>query len=227
MKRAIIAGLALLAGACAGSRGERGGDTVSEADYGRLQPNQTQQVDDARQQQLQAQDELARAKLRMTDVQHEQDLAKADQTAADADMKRAQAETKIAGDSNDPGQKQRGQELTQTATLHKNAADAHLDYAKSLVEARQAEVDAAQKRVDLMAARVNHAKLQAMQQSQIPAAGKYDAAAITNKVTKAENDYTQAMQKARDLDTQATAAQGRWQDLNRQLQARMGGTNRG
>lgn len=227
MKRAIITGLALLVGACAGGRAERGMDTVSDSDYGRLQTSQAQGVDDARQQELQARDELARAKLRLTDTQHEEELAKADQTGAESDKKRAEAESKMATDSNDPAQRQRAQELNETAQLHRRAADAHLDYAKKLNDARKAEVDAAQKRLDQMEAKVNLAKLQALQSANIPAAGKYDMAAMTNRVNKAEREHDDAAQKARTLDGQATSAQERWQDLNRQLQARAAGTNRG
>lgn len=226
MKRATIAALALLAGACAGGRAERM-DTVSDADYGRLQPGQTQAVDEARQQELQARDELARAKLRVTDTQHEDELAKADQTAAESDDKRAKAEAKIAADSNDPAQKQRAQELAETAQLHKKAADAHLDYAKKLIDARKAEVTAAQKRLDVTSAKVNLAKLQALQSAQIPAAGKYDVAATTNHVSRAQRDHDDAMQKAHALDAQVSSAQQTWQDLNQQLQARVSGATKG
>ncbi len=227
MKRAIVAVLALAAGACAGGRAERGMDTVSESDYGRLQPNQARMVDDARQEEMQARDELARAQLRLTDTQHEDELAKAEQSSADSDKKRAEAEAKIGAESNEPNQKLRAQQLSEAAELHRRTADAHLDWAKKLIDARKAEVDAARKRVDLMAAKVNLAKLQALQDAQIPAAGKYDLGAISDKVNKAEHAHNDAQAKARNKDGEATAAQQRWQDLNRQMQARLGTLNRG
>lgn len=227
MKRAIIGALALLAGACAGGRAEHGMDTVSDSDYGRLQPGQTQGVEDARQAEMQARDELSRAKLRLTDTQHEDELAKADQTAADSDKKRAEAETKIGADSNDPGQKARAQELTETAELHRRAADAHLSYAKKLIDSRKAAVDAAQKRLEVATAQVNLAKLKALQAAQIPAAGKYDMAAMTNRVTSAQRDYDSSVHKAQTLEAESTSAEQTWKDLNQQLQARASGANRG
>ncbi len=227
MKRAIITALALSAGACAGGRAEHGMATVSDADYGRLQPGQTQPVDEARQQVTQARDELARAQLRLTDTQHEDELAKADQTAADSDKKRAEAETKIATDSNDPEQKARAHELTETAELHRRAADAHMTYAKKLIDSRKAAVDAAQKRFEVETAKVNLAKEKALQAAQIPAAGKYDMVAMTNRVMNAQRDYDDSARKAQTLDAEASSAQQTWRDLDQQLQARASGANRG
>ncbi len=227
MKRAIITGLTLMAAACASGRGERGLDTVSDSDFGRLQPGQAQGVADARQQALQARDELARAKLHLTDTQHEEELAKADQAAADSDRKRAEAESKMGAESNEPVQKQRAQELTETAQLHRRSADAHLEYAKKVSDSRKAEVDAAQKRLALADAKENLSKLKAMQEAGIPAAGKYDMGGMSNRVNSAETAHNEAVQKARSLESEATTARERWQDLNRQLQARTSGTNRG
>jgi hypothetical protein len=215
------AACAIALGACAGHRaGEGDGPRVADADLGRLAPEQMQPVDDARRYLASARDELARAKLRQQYTSHEGELAKADQQAAGAEAQRAVAEARIAEASREPAQVQHAQQLQEQARLAKAAADARADWAAKMGTARQASVQAAEQQVRLGDARLEQAKLAALQSAKIPAAGKYDAAKFQEQVQGAQRAFDDALRKARDLEGQATASQQRWQDLQRQMQAR-------
>lgn len=222
-KTALAFALAAVAAGCASSRSHESGPKVSDADLGRLSPDQMAIVDQARQAAATAHDELARARLREQQVQQEVSLAKADRTAADADAQRAAAEAKIANESREPTALQRAQQLQQQASLHKQAADAHLEWANKVTDARKAQVTSAQKQVDLADAQLEWAKLRALQAANIPAASKYDAGKFQQAVDDARKAWDQAFAKSRDADTQAITAQRHYEDLNRQLQAYMGG----
>lgn len=193
---------------------------LSEADVGRLRPEQMGQVQQARQFQARADDERSRASLRLQQAQHEVELAKADQEEASAEAKRADAQSKIANDSREPAQIERARSMEDQARLHARTADAHLDYANKLVEARRADVDAADKQVQLAKERVESAQLQAMRRANIPAATKYDAGAFQTRVNEAQRSYDEAKRNAQQLGDQTTAAQQQWQILMRQLQAK-------
>jgi len=215
---AVVLALAAVAG-CASSRSASRGQ-LSEADVGRLKPDEMAMVDEARQFRASAADEQARARLRLQNAKHELALAEADQNEADAEAQRAEARTKIASDSREPAHLEQARELTEQAKLHKDSADARLDYAKRLVEARESGLTAAQKQMELGDARVEWAKLRAMQQANVPAASKYDPGRFQTRVKDSQKSFDEAVQKARDLDGQATAAEQRWHDLQRRLQAK-------
>ncbi|HET9597517.1 MAG TPA: hypothetical protein VFP65_18150 [Anaeromyxobacteraceae bacterium] len=213
--------LAVLAAACAGHRsGEGDGPRVADADLGRLAPEQMQPVDDARRYLASARDELARAKLRQQDLTQEAALSKADQEAAEALRHRAEANAKAADASRAPAQVEQARQMQEQAKLAKSAADARADWAAKASAARQAGVRAAEQQVRLGDARVEEAKLRALQAASIPAATKYDAARFQEQVQGAQRAFDDALKKTRDLDGQATASQQRWQDLQKQLQAR-------
>jgi hypothetical protein len=80
-------------------------------------------------------------------------------------------------------------------------------------------LDAADKQVALGEARVELAKLQALQQAQVPAAGKYDLAKFQQRVDRAQKDFDAALQKTRDEEAQATAAQRTFEDAQHEAQA--------
>jgi colicin import membrane protein len=205
--------------ACAGTGKGSSAPTVSDADFGRLQPGQTGPVDEARRFLASARDEQARAKLRLQEVQHQDDLAKADATAARAAAARAAAQAKAADDSRDPAQLEQARALKEQADAEKRAADARDTYAKQLKDARQASVDAASAQVDLGDARVELAKVQALQQAGIPAASRYDAGKFQARVDDARKSFQAALQKARDAESKALASQQAWSDAQRQAQA--------
>ncbi len=214
---------ALLLGVLAGcAHGTAQGPQVADTDFGRLGPAQTAPVDEAHQFVASARDELARAKLRAQDARHELDLAKADQVAASADAQRADADKKAADQSRAPADLERSRQMQDVAKFHKSAADAHVEYANRLIEANNASVDAANKQVALAEARVEAVKLQALQQAGVPAASKYDPSQFQSRVSSAQKAFDDALKHARDLHGQASASQQRWQDAQRQLQARGG-----
>ncbi len=229
MKRTFLALLAVAA-ACAGSRGARESTAetrIPDEDLGRLPPGQSAPVDQARQFRGSARDEQARASLRLQQAQHEVAVAKADQQAAQADAERAKTQQKVADESRDPADLERARQMTDQAQLHKRMADAHLAYANKIVDARKASLDAAARQVELGDARLESAKLQALQQAGVPAASKYDAGKFRSQLGDAQKRFDDDMQKARDLDAKAMGSRRQWEDLQRQMEARGGVTPTG
>ena len=221
-KFGIAVALAALA-ACAGMGGGKGQQaseaTVPDADLGRLAQGQMGPVEEARQFLGSARDEQARAKLHLQEVQHENELATADAQSAKADADRAGVQAKVANDSRDPGQLEQARVMRLQADAKKRAAEARADYAKKMAAARQASLAAADQQVALGEARLERGKLIALQQANVPAAGKYDMAKFDARVANAQKSFDQALQKARDQESQAMAAQQAWDDAQRQAQS--------
>lgn len=211
---ACIAFLTAAAG-CAGTSAvsKAPPSTVSDSDYGRLAAGQTRPVDEARAQLALAQDELGRAKLSVVNDQHLGDLARSDQAVASAEAGRAAAETKIGKESNEPGQMQQARDATQVAETSRQAADARLAYSKLLATSQAAHVTALERKVDLMAEKVNVAKLQALDDAAVPAAGKYDRATAMQHVVDAQRAFDAASSKAASAASESAAAKERWQKL--------------
>jgi hypothetical protein len=209
--------------ACAGGNKEAAKPAkVSDSDYGRLAPAQTAAVDQARITLGDARDELARAKLRQTQTAQAVNLAQADMAVADAELKRAEARAKLANESMEPTQLAEARNLSEAAQLRQSAAEARIDYAKKIQDARSAEVAAAEKRVAFEEMRVEQAKLQALQQAQVPAAAKYDGSQLDSRVAAARKEFDDAQANAQKAMSAAAGAEQRWNDLNKQLQARGG-----
>lgn len=208
-----------------GAQSEAKSSTVSEADVGRLGPEQEALVDEARQALANAGDALSRTNLRLQEAQNEEGTAKADQHAAESDQKVADAQQKVANDSRDPDALEKARQLQEQARAHKLAADAHLEYAKKLIDQRKAEMQAAEQQVKVAQARVEWSKLQALEQAKNPAATKYDHGRFQTAVNDAQGDLDKAVQKAHDLEVQATAARQQWEDSQRRLQAQGDGTS--
>jgi hypothetical protein len=187
--------------------------TVSDADFGRLAPDQIQPVVDARAEVDQARNELGRAKLEGVNDQHEGELARSDQAQSSADMSRAVVEGRIGQDSNDPGQKQQAADDSKAAQQDSDAANARLVFAKKLTISRAAQVTAAERKVDLAVEKVNVAKLQSLEDAAMPAAGKYDHAAAMERVMIAQRAYDSATVTANNAVGETTAAHERWQYL--------------
>lgn len=204
--------------------GARTGARVSEADVGRLGPEQVGPVDQARQSLASARDALSRTSLRLQQAQNEEGTAKAEQQAAAADQKVADAQQKVADDSREPQALERARRLQEQAKANKQLADLHADYAGKLVELRKAETRAAEQQVEVAEARVEWSKLQALEQVQNPASTKYDAGRFQTAVNEAQGRFDEAARHARSLELQATAARQRWEDAERRLQASRGGS---
>jgi len=214
--------LALAVAACAGSRSAGQGDAprIADADLGRLAQEQMQPVDDARRYLASARDELARARLRLEQTKQEDGLARADQQSADADQQRAAAGARLAEQSREPAQLEQARQLQEKAQMAKRAADARLDWAQKLVTSRQTAVQAAERQVQLGDAKLEQSKLRALQVVGIPAAGKYDPARFQAQADGAQQAFDAELAKAREQDNQTVAAQRRYEDLQRMMQAR-------
>jgi len=214
-----LAALAACASSSAGKGQQASATTVSDADLGRLAQGQMGAVSEARQFVGSARDEQARARLHVQEVQHEAELAKADAQTAKADADRAAVQAKVANDTRDPVQLEQARAMKAQADAKKRAADARADYAKKLVAARQASLAASDQQVALGEARLERAKLLALQQANIPAAGKYDMAKFNERVSSTQKSFDEGLQKARGQESQAMAAQQAWVDAQRQSQA--------
>jgi colicin import membrane protein len=208
-----------------GAQSEAKSSTVSEADVGRLGPEQEALVDQARQALASAGDALSRTNLRLQEAQNEEGTAKADQHAAESDQKVADAQQKVANDSRAPDALEKARQLQEQAKAHKLAADAHLEYANKLIDQRKAEMQAAEQQVKVAQARVEWSKLQALEQAKNPAAAKYDPGRFQTEVSDAQGNLDKAVQKSHDLEAQATAARQRWEDSQRRLQAQGDGSS--
>ena len=196
---------------------------VSDADFGRLAPDQMGPVDAARGQVFAAGDAVSRATLRLEEAKHEAELAQAEQTSARADKERARAEQDAAQSSNAPDVKARAQESAVRAELHARATQAHAAYAQRLLQARQAELDAAGAHVKVREAELERAKLTALAQAGIPAATKYDPAPFDAHVADAQRDYQQDWARASSALREADQTRNAWVALNQQYQARLQG----
>jgi hypothetical protein len=217
----VLAALTAMLTACGTSKSAKQPVKVSDADYGRLEPGQTQVVDAAREDRGRARDELARAQLRLTQARHEDDLARADLEAAEGARIRAEARAAQSRESRAPEDIELARERANEAQLRKRAADAHMEYAKQLVEARQAEVAAAEQRVELQEARVEAAKLEALETAGVPAARKYLRSELTARVAEEQRDVERTSGQARALLQKAQDAERTWRDAQRQLQAQL------
>jgi len=201
-----------------GAQGEAS-SAVSEADVGRLGPEQEGLVNQARQALDGARDALSRTSLRLQQAQNEEGTAKADQQAAEADQEVADAQQKVANDSRAPDELEKARRLQERAAAHKQTADLHAEYAGRLIDQREAEVRVAERQVEVAQARVEWSKLQALEQAKNPAATKYDAGRFQTAVNDAQGELDEARQEALSLEVQATASRQRWEDAQRRLQA--------
>jgi colicin import membrane protein len=193
--------------------------TVSDADAGRLGPEQVGLVNQARQGLDDARDALSRTSLRLQQARNEEGIAKADRQAAQADQKVAAAQQKVADDSRAPDALEQARLLQARAAAHGHAAELHVAYATKLIGEREAEVQAAERQVKVAQARVEWSNLRALEQAGNPAATKYDAGRFQTAVNDAQGEYAQAARKAQSLELQATEARQRWEDARRQVQA--------
>jgi len=210
---ALAAGLACMHGAAKKT------STVSEADVGRLGPEQQGPVNEARRKLDVASDALSRTSLKLEQARNEQGTAKADLEAAKAAQKVADAMQKVANDSRAPDALEKASRLQERAKAHGQAAGLHVAYAGKLLEQREAEVQAAERQVEAARARVEWSRLQALEQAGNPAATKYDAGRFQTAVNDAQREAEGAAQHARSLEGQATEARQRWESSRQRLEA--------
>ena len=195
MRTTTIVGIALIAAGCGHSA-----PTILDADYGRLQPEQTGSVDAARAELARANEELEAARSKLAEGSREQKLAEADRDAAKAEQKRVQ-------------------KLVDAAEARASAAEAREDYAEKLTEARKAAADAAQRRIDLAAAKVELLKLQALEQAKMTTTKQYDQKEFYGRVAESQKKLDESREKVKSLEQDAGNSQRRWDDLQRKVPA--------
>ncbi len=185
--------MTLLAAAALAAGCASGPPTVLDADYGRLRPDQSGAVDGARAELARAHDELAAARSQNGEAIREQRSAEKEQEAARKDLDRAKK--RLA------------------------AAEAHVEYAEKLSEARKAAETTAQQRVDLSAAKVELLKLQALEQAKMQPSKQYDDKAFYGRVADSQKKLDGAQEKLRKLEQDAGDGKRRWEDLARRVPA--------
>ena len=157
--------------------------TVADADLGRLAPEQMAPLQAARAALDEARDATARARARLQDARHEEGWPNADRAQAEGDRLRAAAELSSAQRGGRRAQgRARDRAREDAAALRTQAAHARLDYARRLVQAREAEVATAEARVRRAEWEVERGKLAALRQAGVPAATKYDPAPLDRRV---------------------------------------------
>jgi len=218
----LLAAASLLASGCSMFQDKKAEfRPVSDADFGRLSPDQLGPVEGAREKLSIARDEAARAKLRLQQAENEAELARADQAMVKAAMQRAQAEQNVARRSNAPEAKARAQEAAAQAELQARSSRAHLSYANNLGAARRAELDAAEALVKVREAELEAAKLDALSQAGIPAATKYDASLFAARVAEVRKEYLEAQSEAKVRMAEAKQGENTWRTLHAQYQERV------
>ena len=208
-----------LAIGCKTSGGSQSAGTIAETDFAQVPAAQMGPVDQARQSVARANDEQARAQLRLKEAQQEDQLAAADQKSAKAAMDQAKTKAQIAGETRDPSKIELAGRLSEQAGMQQRAADARSDYAKKLIDARQTSVAAADKKTALQEAKLEVAKLEALRGVNSQAAGKYDMAGFQQRVQKAQGEYQAADQKAKDQEWWAQQAHRTYGDAKSEFQA--------
>lgn len=194
---------------------------VSEMDMGRLAPGQLGPLQRARLQAASAEDEVARATLRLQDAALMVELGAAGRTATRGELQLARARQRAAASTNDPAELARAGELWVLAVLHDRSTQAHAAHALRLVEARRAELDAAGALVQLRAAEIDRAALQALLAASIPEASAYDPAAFEARVAAARQRYRRALDVAARAGREADGVQDACNALDGQYQARL------
>jgi hypothetical protein len=193
---------------------------VADADLGRLAPDEMGPVQASRSQLDEARDAVARAQMRLQESRHEDDWANADKAAAESDRLRAAAELATAKDTGDQRRASIARDHAAAAVLRAQSAQARLDYARKLVQARDAEAKVAEARARRLEWEVERSKLTALHEAGLPAASKYDAAPIDGRIAEAAKAEDAARARARELGGSARAAYDAWRSVHEQYEAR-------
>lgn len=185
--------LALALAACG-----HGGPSVRQEDFARVSAAASPGVESASGDVAAAQDELAAARARGSEVRRESD-------AADSERRRAE------------DARARARRAAEVAEARERAASAHREYAEKLAAAREASEQGAARRLELAKARLELAKLEAVQQAGVTVTEKYDKAAFLEQVTDAQKRSDEAQAKARQLAQDAEEAHRRWEERARAI----------
>lgn len=223
----LTTALLLASSACKTSSGTSKFQPVADEDLGRLGPQQMATVDAARREVQTARDEVHRAKLRLSEAHQHEGFRKAEETAAQSDRQRAEALTKAAQATGDPQQLGAAQHAMATAELRQRAAAAHGDFTAKLIAMREAEVRAKEARVAEMEARLDAARLTALQQAGNPAANKYDPARFQEHVAQAVAASQEAQGELAEAMSAAQQSEVQWRTLAEQVRVRDQGTASG
>ena len=192
-------------------------DKVRDSDYAHLDPAQTANVQAPRAELAQAQDELTRAKVKLQEARQEKAVSDAEDKMTEASLQRAKAEDAKAKSLGDPALIERAKQLYDQAGARARAGEARDKYVATLIEAREADLAAAQRHVDLANAKVELAKLQALEAAKSPVVSQYDQSSFYDDVAKAQRKYDDARVRAAKLDEQAKAAQAKADDLAKKV----------
>lgn len=223
---AVAALLALALSGCRTSSASKF-QPVSDQDVGRLVPGQMAPIEAARIEAARARDEVAVAKLRLSEAHEQSGFTKAEETAARAERQRADALTKAAQATGDPKQLGAAQAAMGNADLRQRAASAHAEYNAKLIASREAEVRAKEARAAEMDARLEAAKLTALQQAGNPAANKYDPVRFQKHLAEAMDGSQKAQGELAEATSAAQRSEMQWRALAEQVRVQDQGTASG
>lgn len=194
--RSLVALLLVLAG-CSGA--PRVPDNVLES--AKLDQETSAQLNAARQELEQSRIAVARARDQVVYARQEEQLAESDQKKVQVEYERAK-------------------KAYEDAEVRKEAADARRAYTDKLVDARVAAEDAARSRVEVADAKLEHAKVVAVQQVDAKASEQYRRSDFTERIADAQRKAEVVELEAREREQDAKARQNRWEELARKAPAR-------
>ena len=213
----VVTAALAFAGACAHDKVLS--DTVSEEALARVPADKMAPVNKARTDVSNAQDTLAREKLRLDQSNKYVDVAKNEVTIAKAELDRDQAAQPAADAARNKQAGTEAQSAMGLARQKQQVADSHLEAAEALSGYAQERVNAAQKAVELANARLELAKYDALKASGGPSISNFDGAAIQKGAQDERVALEQERAKVSQSKANAVAARKSWVALRNQLPA--------
>jgi predicted nucleic acid-binding Zn-ribbon protein len=228
MERTVLRGLAVGAAAvfslsaCAsagGAKKEATAPKIEESWLARVPPENMAPVEQARTERQTQRDELNRAGVARKDAENQVSVAQNEEKAAKAQVDAAEAQLK--------GAKSRGQYTAineaktalDRAKLAHQVAQANVQRREKAVDVAKAQEDLEKARVETADTRVSQAEYRALQSSGDTRASRIDPARYDAALAASQARENEAQAKVQQRQNQYEAANTKYQQLGRELQA--------
>lgn len=208
---------AMAAAACATTGSEKA--SVDNSYVARLPQASLTQVDDARMDVLQAEDEVTRAKNMVTDAKNSLDAAKAEMKVVEQQQKAAEARLEAAQERNDIPATETAQQELSDLDRKEQVAQAQTDAANSRRDLARNELELAQKEQDLSQAELERTKYQALKAANSPDAKKYDASKFDDAVQKNQNEVADAQRQVQAQRAAYIQKRMAWREAEQRYEA--------
>ena len=186
--------LALALAACGGA--PRVPDKML-VDTTKLDPQAAASLTSARQELDQSRGSVGAATEQVAQAKQEEQVAEVDQKKAEVEVSQAK-------------------KALEDAEKRYDAAKARRAYTEKLVEAREAAEKAAKSRVEFADAKLEHAKVVAIQQVNATGAEEYRRSDFTARVADTQRGVEDADKKVGELEQEAAKRKARWEELARE-----------